>query len=125
MTSIGERIKLRRSEKGITVAALAERVGVSRGYIHSLENGTTKNPSAEILYNIAVEISTTIEDLLDQQELVSNYADIPASLDEFAKKEGLSEQDIQMLANIRYQGRRPRTPEDWSFIYEFIKRTLR
>ncbi len=125
MAFIGDRIKMRRIEQRISVADLAERISVSRGYIHSLENGTTKSPSAEILYKIAVELSTTIEDLLGEEELVSNYSDIPPSLDIFAKNAGLSEQEIQMLAGIQYQGKRPHLPEDWEYIYLTIKRVLK
>jgi hypothetical protein len=32
---------------------------------------------------------------------------------------------VEMLASIQYRGKRPDTVEDWRFIFESIKRTLR
>jgi hypothetical protein len=51
--------------------------------------------------------------------------DIPESLREFAKEAELPESDILMLAGIQYRGKRPETLDDWRFIYESIKRTLK
>ena len=33
--------------------------------------------------------------------------------------------DIQMLAAIRYRGEQPRTIADWRYLYESIQRTIR
>jgi len=44
-------------------------------------------------------------------------------LREFARQERLPEDDLKMLARIRYRGRVPRTVDDWRFIYESIRRS--
>lgn len=126
MASIGERIKQRRTEKGLALAELARRTDISKGYLHNIEGGDVQSPSAEILFKIANELGTTIADLLGE-EAVDEMQDfeIPDSLKEFAESENLPDVDVMMLAGIQYRGKRPENLEDWRFIYESIKRTLR
>jgi hypothetical protein len=45
-------------------------------------------------------------------------------LREFAIAEQLSEEEIKMLARIEYRGHRPRTLNDWKYLYESIKRSI-
>lgn len=61
---IGHRINELRKGKGMTLEALAERVGSTKSYIWGLENKPTVRPSAEKIYQIAVELDTTVEYLL-------------------------------------------------------------
>lgn len=130
MSAIGKRIQDRRMEKGISSAELARRCSISKGYLHSLENGEAQNPSVEILYKIATELGTTIADLMGEREAISKTLqlkdrEIPQSLKDFAMQEQLPETDVMMLAGIQYRGKQPETVNDWRFIYESIKRTLK
>lgn len=127
MAIIGDRIKLRRTEQELSLAELARRVDISKGYLHNIESGETVNPSAEVLFRIANELHTTIADLLGEEEQQPLQTDvvIPSVLEQFAKKAGLTEADKQMLARIEYRGKKPETLEDWQFIFESIKRTVR
>ena len=126
MSILGDTLKCRRGERGLSLAELARRVGISKGYLHSIESGDTKNPSAEILFRIANELGTTIADLLGQgARSEEKFVPIPSTLKDFAAKENLPEEDIVMLAGIEYRGKKPATEEDWRYIYEFIKRTLK
>jgi len=61
---IGHRISELRKEKGMTLEALAEKIGSTKSYIWGLENKPTIRPSAEKIYQIAVELDTTVEYLL-------------------------------------------------------------
>ena len=61
---IGHRISELRKEKGMTLEALAEKIGSTKSYIWGLENKSTIRPSAEKIYRIAVELDTTVEYLL-------------------------------------------------------------
>ena len=47
------RMKIIRREKGITLTEIANRTGISIGYLSHLEKGTRKNPSIEIMDKIA------------------------------------------------------------------------
>src|SRR5258708_7478994 len=126
MVASGERIKLRRAEKGLSLAELARRADISKGYLHSIESGETRSPSAEILFRIATELGTTIADLLGEESVdINTLADYPAGLKEFAENEHLTQPDIDMLKHIQYRGSRPESIDDWKYIYESIKRTLR
>jgi transcriptional regulator with XRE-family HTH domain len=127
MTTIGERIRARRDEANLSLAELARRVGISKGYLHNLESGDAASPSAEILFRIANELGTTIADLMGEAEQLVSRAKsrIPDSLRNFAIQANLPEKDIQMLANIEYRGKQPENEDDWRYIYESIKRTIR
>ena len=124
---LGERIRQRRSEKGLSSAELARRAGISKGYLSELENGgaTAPKPSAEILYRIARELATTIADLMERDVAPAPPATIPSELQKFAKDEQLPEADVQMLASIKFRGNQPRTYEDWRFLYDSIRRAVR
>jgi transcriptional regulator with XRE-family HTH domain len=128
MSFIGERVKQRRKETAISLTELANKVGISKGYLHSIESGDTQNPSAEVLFRIANELGTTIADLLGEEQTIASDVDpenIPEALKRFAENAELPEVDKQMLARIEYRGRRPQTEDDWRFLYESIKRSVR
>lgn len=54
------KIKKIRKEKGLTMVELAERTGLSTGYICHLENGTRTNPSIETMEKISEALNRTI-----------------------------------------------------------------
>lgn len=123
--TIGQRIKLRREESGLSLNQLSEKANVAKSYLSQLENGEiSTRPGAEVLFNIADALGTSIADLLGkrtQQPVSSKY---PDSLKLFAEKYDLPESDIMMLANVQLRGKRPDTIEDWQYIYESIRRTI-
>ena len=61
---MGERIRELRLKKGLTLEALAERVGSSKSYMWEIENKDVARPSAEKLHLIANALDTTTEYLL-------------------------------------------------------------
>lgn len=130
MEMVGEKVSRRRSEKGLSLTELARRAGVSKSYLHSIEKGDTQSPSAEILLRIANELNTTLADLLSQPPQYESQnkgkaAEVSESLLSFAQKYRLPEVDILMLAGIEYRGKQPATEQDWQFLYESIKRSVR
>ncbi len=126
MATKGKRIKVRRIEMGLSLAELARRADISKGYLHSIESGETQSPSAEVLFKVAHELETTIADLLGETEIRSVIdGDIPENLLQLAQEDDLTQADVQMLANIRYRGKQPQSVADWRFIFESIKRTVR
>ncbi len=128
MSTIGEMINLRRTEKELSLSELARRVDISKSYLHSIESGATRNPSAEVLFKIANELGTTIADLLGEEDTVFDELandEIPLGLAEFAAAARLPKSDIDMLARIEYRGKKPQSVEDWRFLYESIKRSVK
>ncbi len=122
--TLGERLRLRREEKGLLAADLARRTGISKGYLSDLESGRAPRPSADVLYRLATELGITIADLLGK-EVRPAARDAPPALREFADEAGIPEEDVEMLAQIRFRGEQPTTADDWRFLYESIKRSIR
>ncbi len=56
------RVRAVRSERGITQATLAERVGVSRQSINYIEQGTYA-PSVALALRIAAELGTRVDEI--------------------------------------------------------------
>lgn len=121
--TLGERIRQRRDEKGITAIELARQAEISKGYLSELESGRAARPSGTILFRIASALGTTVADLLGEEIRPVNTA-TPAELKEFADEAELPEEDVRMLARIRFRGEQPRSKDDWRFLYESIRRSI-
>ena len=125
--SIGERIRQKRDDMRLSSTRLAEAAGISRSYLHEIENNPNVMPSAEVLFNIAEVLETSVAVLLGKRRNPAQRdegIEIPASLAEYAKIARLSEEEVQRLACIKYRNRQPKTKEDWAFIHEAIKRAI-
>lgn len=62
-SDIGRRIRIARSETGITQGELAKRMGVSPSFVGHLERGT-RQASLETLVNLANELDLSVDYLL-------------------------------------------------------------
>jgi transcriptional regulator with XRE-family HTH domain len=125
--ALSDQIRKHRLAKGLSIAELARRAKLSKGYLGQLEKGLNGvNPSGEVLYRLAFALGTSVSELLEKQIENSNIdiTEIPEELRKFALDEQLSDEDIKMLARIEFRGRRPRTVKDWNFLYESIKRSV-
>jgi len=60
---LGQRIKKLRKDRGLLQVDLAVRVGISTGYIGSIEQGL-RYPSLKVLQKIAKHLKTTLPELL-------------------------------------------------------------
>lgn len=56
-------IKKLRTEQGYTLIELANKVGISSGYLCHLENGSRKNPSINTMEKIAVALNKSIAEI--------------------------------------------------------------
>lgn len=121
---IAERMRKRREDKGISAAELARRAGVSKGYLSEIEAGNAPRPSGAVLMRLADALGTTIADLLGT-EVRPATREVSSSLREFAEANALPAQDVEMLAGIRFRGNQPESADDWRFLYESIKRSIR
>ena len=125
--SIGERIREKRNALKLSSTRLAEAAGISRSYLHEIENNPNVMPSAEVLFNIAEVLETSVAVLLGKRRNPTQRnedMEIPASLAKYAKTANLSEEEVQRLAGIKYRNRQPKNEEDWAFIHEAIKRAI-
>lgn len=69
--SIGQKIKERREQLGLTQAELGKMLGISQNTVNSYENKNWKNPSAKVVAKLASKLSVSTIYLLDDdcQEL--------------------------------------------------------
>jgi transcriptional regulator with XRE-family HTH domain len=70
-TILGEKIYRLRKQKGYSLDKLAELTDSSKSYIWELENKKPPRPSADKLTKIAQHLDTTLEYLLDRDEIIS------------------------------------------------------
>lgn len=53
MTHVGTLIKRARERRGLSLSELARQSEISKGYLHSIENGATENPSFDVVMRLA------------------------------------------------------------------------
>lgn len=94
--SLGSKLKELRLSKGKSLQEVANSVGVSKPHIWELERGTSKNPSLELVKNLAKYYSVTIDFLTGTSE--ENDA-IQAFARSIADK-NLSSTDLFILENL-------------------------
>lgn len=106
--TIGERIKMRRKELGLTADQVAERVGVNRATIYRYESDEIKSMGTETLVPLAAALRTTPAWLLTGGE--TDHADeMDAALERFyGKYHGLMKKMVKM------------TPEDMDRIEKIV-----
>ena len=57
------KIKKYRKEKGLTMKEVADKSGISIGYLCHLEKGSRDNPSTEVMENIAIVLNKSIPEI--------------------------------------------------------------
>ncbi|MDM5187577.1 helix-turn-helix domain-containing protein [Bacillus sp. DX4.1] len=72
---IGERIKRLRLQRGISLTELAEKAGVAKSYISSIERNLQKNPSIQFLEKIANVLQIPVDILLHDETTPENQLD--------------------------------------------------
>lgn len=62
------KIKQYRKDQGMTLEELANRIGISIGYLCHLEKGTRNNPSTKIMEKIAKGLKKSITEVFFDEE---------------------------------------------------------
>ncbi|MDN4526793.1 helix-turn-helix domain-containing protein [Fictibacillus fluitans] len=68
---IGELVKKYRKEKGLSLSALAERAGIAKSYLSSLERNIQTNPSVQLLEKLSAVLDIPVEKLLNEKSEVN------------------------------------------------------
>jgi transcriptional regulator with XRE-family HTH domain len=98
---IGERIKAKREQNGVTQKGLAEKVGITPSAINQFEKGE-KKPSSPVLARIAEELGVSTDYLFGASEEGDIFlsGNVVAAFRDF---KGLSKKDREtILNNIRF-----------------------
>ncbi len=61
---IGQNIYRLRTQSGITLTELAERAGISKSYLSSIERNVKQNPSIQVMEKIALVLDVDLKTLL-------------------------------------------------------------
>ncbi|RFU63933.1 helix-turn-helix domain-containing protein [Peribacillus glennii] len=77
---IGDRVKRLREEKRMSMTELADKAGVAKSYLSSLERNLQTNPSIQFLEKISavldVPVDSLLHDKVDTQSLDSEWLKI-------------------------------------------------
>ena len=128
---LGERIKQRRTELGWTQDVLAQKAGLSKGFLSDVEN-SKRSISAENLLDVARVLGLSLDYLMtgeEEQESAQKIVEIPGHLAQFAAAEGLSFPKTLMLLKMQRQivahrsGAKKLAADDfdWRRFYESVK----
>ncbi|MED2971266.1 helix-turn-helix domain-containing protein [Fictibacillus sp. B-59209] len=82
---IGELVKKYRKEKGLSLSSLAERAGIAKSYLSSLERNIQTNPSVQLLEKLAAVLDIPVEKLLNEKAEV-NEAELDYEWAELVKE---------------------------------------
>jgi transcriptional regulator with XRE-family HTH domain len=130
MKNIGGTIKALRQEKQMTLPALAEKSGLSKGLISKIENSPDANPSLDTLHNIATALDVTLADLLEKEKVqVKRFTPNKppgwlAPLIDGLTKDGKTPNEDYIQALYVLQHRKANSdlkPEQWRWLYDSIE----
>ena len=105
---IGKRVQELRMRKGYTLSELAERAGVAKSYLSTMERDIQSNPSIQFLEKIASVLDVPIESLIHEHT--------PES--EVKRKESLDEGWSSLVVEAMHSGV---SKEEFREFLEFTK----
>ena len=91
---IGKRVQELRLRKGYTLSELAERAGVAKSYLSTMERDIQTNPSIQFLEKIASVLGVSIESLINEH----------TSQPEAKSKETLDEEWNNLVVEAMHSG---------------------
>ena len=134
MKNIGGTVKALRQEKSITLPALAELAGLSKGLLSKIENSPDANPSLSTLYKIAEALDEPLSAILETEQVQLKRV-IPneppvwqkgliSRLNEKKKSPDQNILDALYLLRNR-KGAKKNDLDDWMFLYSSIENSFK
>lgn len=134
MATTGDRIRKIREARGMIQDQLAEKAGISKGFLSDVENNK-RNISSENLLRIANVLGASIDYLLRGETRETGREApvvIPPELSEIAEELNLSYGETlellgahrSVVARRSNKGAKKFTTEDWRELYKAIKRVF-
>lgn len=71
MRLIGEKIKNLRENKKMSISELAEKAGVAKSYLSSIERNIQSNPSIQFMEKISQVLGVSVNELLGERSMES------------------------------------------------------
>src|SRR6266478_3946793 len=91
MANVSKQIETLLKVRGISLTELADRAGISKGYLWQLLHGEQPNPSLDILEKIARALETTVGEVLGQKIVGKQAPQLPSEIP----------QDLQRFLDIQ------------------------
>ncbi|WP_421382023.1 helix-turn-helix domain-containing protein [Bacillus salacetis] len=92
---IGERVKKLRQERKMSMTELADKAGVAKSYLSSIERNLQKNPSVQFLEKISKALNVPVDSLLydtvEDKHIDSDWVNIV----EQAMESGISKEQFR------------------------------
>ncbi|WP_409252225.1 helix-turn-helix domain-containing protein [Bacillus sp. SCS-153A] len=92
---IGERVKKLRQERKMSMTELADKAGVAKSYLSSIERNLQKNPSVQFLEKISKALNVPVDSLLydtvEDKHIDSDWV----SIVEQAMESGISKEQFR------------------------------
>lgn len=127
---LGERLRLIRKEKKLTLKDLSQLADLSVPYLSDMERGVV-NPSVETLHKVAKAYNMTVKDLFSGVEELGEPTrntyptGFESFLMDFESSYGTINDDWkELLLKINFRGRRPSSQTEWLELYLSLKRIL-
>ena len=67
---IGEKIKQLRKEKRMSISELAEKAGVAKSYLSSIERNLQSNPSIQFIEKISQVLGVSVNDIINNKDSI-------------------------------------------------------
>ena len=99
-TTLGDKLRRHRQEKGYSLDKLAEITESSKSYLWELENRDTRKPSAEKLTRIAEALGVTTGYLLDESAAPDEAVKREAFFRKFSKLEAEDRKKIEQMIDL-------------------------
>ena len=99
-TTLGDKLRRHRQEKGYSLDKLAEITESSKSYLWELENRDTRKPSAEKLTRIAQALDVTTDYLLDESAAPDEVVMREAFFRKFSKLEPEDRKKIEQMIDL-------------------------
>lgn len=113
---LGERLRQRRKELGLTAKSVAHAAGVSPAYLSQLEHGKQDRPSLEVLGDLASALGLPLMALRRPDDDDTSVV-VPPALAAVSAELGLSAETTTMLSGLHIGPHRPTTREGWLLIW--------
>jgi len=129
--TMGERVRHRRTQLGLTQDDLAQKAGISKSFLSDLENDK-RSIGAETLLDLGQAMGVSLDFLMTGEASEDQtQKEIPAALATFAAEEGLSVRDMMTLLDVqeRIMVARKKPKDrikqiDWKAFYQSVKKFL-
>ena len=96
--ALGEKIKVFRTKKNLSLQEVADQVGASKAHIWELETGRARNPSIELVTKLATCFGVGVADLVSENP--DAEGEKPELVAMFRNLKGLDDEEIKTVQSM-------------------------